>query len=529
MCKINKTIKNMKRIIYLSLALALTMSLSSCFSDDSSLSTEAIGDITVLGIEDSYSNVAYMGEYLDITPQVESNEEMTYSWLLLSDKSGTDDEQGNEIQPEVIGHDKDLHYEINLVPGVYQVRLEAKGKSGYTVYKKTSLTVRTTFSQGFYVLKENSEGNTDIDLITLDGKTGNDIISTIDGKALNGKPMSLGTLYEAYYVNPDDDKMTTANMVYVTTEKGQFRIARSTDLRSVFDRSNLMYDKMDESEYPYFFVTTVFYNGMMTNKGIYQTPIMNGETTGQYGLPVATCGASRYALSDKSSYGGLFWDSTNHNLTTYDWNFTTAPLLKDDFSGEDLTQNLTDYDCLSCGYNKLPSGATGVIVMCNKVSGKRYLYLTEGSFSGIVLKDYKPIREDSHAAKASYFGLNGITASYLYCVDAGHLYAMNFNDENMNEIELKPEDIGSGENIVFVANQFWNASGSSDDKFNYLIVGTQSGDNYKLYFYNINGGAPDGKPLMTKEGKGKVKCIRFLNTKYSGGGMSSNLDYNTND
>ena len=80
-------------------------------------------------------------------------------------------------------------------------------------------------------------------------------------------------------------------------------------------------------------------------------------------------------------------------------------------------------------------------------------------------------------------------------MDAGHLYAMNFNDENMNEIEIKPEGIGSGENIVFVANQFWNASGSSDDKFNYLIVGTQSGDNYKLYFYNINGGAPDGKPL----------------------------------
>lgn len=44
----------------------------------------------------------------------------------------------------------------------------------------------------------------------------------------------------------------------------------------------------------------------MTNKGIYQMPIMNGETTGQYGLPVATCGASRYALSDKSSFGGSF-------------------------------------------------------------------------------------------------------------------------------------------------------------------------------------------------------------------------------
>ena len=34
---------------------------------------------------------------------------------------------------------------------------------------------------------------------------------------------------------------------------------------------------------------------------------------------------------------------------------------------------------------------------------------------------------------------------------------------------------------------------------------------------------------MTKEGKGKVKCIRFLNTKYSGGVMASTLDYNAND
>ena len=27
------------------------------------------------------------------------------------------------------------------------------------------------------------------------------------------------------------------------------------------------------------------------------------------------------------------------------------------YATSDLTQNLTDYDCLSCGYNKLPSGA----------------------------------------------------------------------------------------------------------------------------------------------------------------------------
>ena len=143
----------MKKIIYQALALAMTLSLSSCFSDYSSLSGNDVGDIIISGISDSYSQVAYMGETLDITPTVESQEDVTYSWLLLNSTTGSKDKDGNEIQPEVIGHEKDLHYEVNLSPGTYQVRLVAQGKSGYTVYKRTSLTVRTTFSQGFYVLK----------------------------------------------------------------------------------------------------------------------------------------------------------------------------------------------------------------------------------------------------------------------------------------------------------------------------------------------------------------------------------------
>ena len=48
----------MKKIIYQALALAMTLSLSSCFSDDSSLSGNDVGDIIISGISDSYSFVA---------------------------------------------------------------------------------------------------------------------------------------------------------------------------------------------------------------------------------------------------------------------------------------------------------------------------------------------------------------------------------------------------------------------------------------------------------------------------------------
>lgn len=523
-----------KKIIYQAFALALTLSLSSCFSDDSTLGDDTIGEITVSGIADSYSNVAYMGEYLTITPQVESKEDMTYTWLLLNDKTGTEDANGNQIQPEVIGNEKDLHYEVNIAPGKYQVRLEAKGKSGYTVYKKVSLTVRTTFSQGFYVLKENKEGNTDLDLLTLDGKSGNDILTTMDGNALKGKPMSLGIQYNAYYVNPDDDQMTATNLLYVTTESGQFRGARTTDMKSVFDRSNVKYDEMSDSEYPYLFCSTEMYNTMMTNKGIYKATMVSnysGASTGQYGMPKSECCASRYAFSDVDAMGGgVFWDEKNHSLMMFDYGLAVDALRKSDMSGEELTQGLSNYDCLACGYNKLASDATGVFVLRDNATSKRYLYLTEGSFFGISLSNRQQIRENSHAAKASYYGMNGITASYLYCVDAGHLYAMNFADTDQGEVELMPEGIASDETINFVANQFWNPAFSSGDHFDYLIVGTQKGDAYKLYFYNTNGGAPQGKPVMTMEGKGKVKSVRYVNTDYNvHDSQFGYLTFNSND
>ena len=64
----------MKKIIYQALALAMTLSLSSCFSDDSSLSGNDVGDITISGISDSYTHVAYLSETLDITTKAEKPE-----------------------------------------------------------------------------------------------------------------------------------------------------------------------------------------------------------------------------------------------------------------------------------------------------------------------------------------------------------------------------------------------------------------------------------------------------------------------
>ena len=65
-----------------------------------------------------------------------------------------------------------------------------------------------------------------------------------------------------------------------------------------------MHDKMDESEYPYFFVTTVFYNGMMTNK-VYLSNADHECEDGDMDCQWHPGGASRGALSGCLLMGSL--------------------------------------------------------------------------------------------------------------------------------------------------------------------------------------------------------------------------------
>ena len=73
------------------------------------------------------------------------------------------------------------------------------------IYQALALAMTLSLSSCFsdYVLKETTDGNSDVDLITKDGKTGYNIIASMDGEALHGKPLSMGAQYNAYYVNPE--------------------------------------------------------------------------------------------------------------------------------------------------------------------------------------------------------------------------------------------------------------------------------------------------------------------------------------
>ena len=87
-----------------------------------------------------------------------------------------------------------------------------------------------------------------------------------------------------------------------------------------------------------------------------------------------------------------------------------------------------------------------------------------------------------------------------------------------DEREFPLPGIPAGEDITYLTNQYFYLSEvyGYDTSFNFddLIVGTQTGNTYKLYFYSaskdMNGGRPIADPSRVITGTGQVKAVRFL-------------------
>lgn len=510
-----------RKYLFIIVPLFLAFFLSSCLHDDSTLGSNSVSDIAVSGMDDSYTASSYIGEHLKIIPMVNTEyaeDDIAYTWLLLNENAGDITSDGDTIQPTVIGHAKDLDYEVDVEPGVYKLRLEAQAKSnGYTVYATAKLTVQTNFSQGFYIMKETADGNTEVDLLSGNGVFMENLLTKIDGTPMQGKPLTLSPCYSHGYIDDETGKTAMDNAISIISESGSFEMKRLTDLKTIFDRSNLLFDKMADDEKPYAICHSASgYIYYFSSNGLRYNSESDGTTSGRYGLPAEDCGGSRFFTQDLPSFGGVvFWDEMAHSLLSCDYDGAVSPLIYDDNTGEDETTGLVSYDCLHIGYNYMNNAGTVTIILEDKSTGKRYLYLTKSSMNGVYLSKRSEIDAGLHFAKATAFSTNGLSAKYIYCVDAGQIYACIYDNDTLTETTLHFQGIGSGESITYVGNQFWNPDASPGTPFNYLVVGTQKGAGYSIYLYNMVGGAPEGQPVKTIHGTGKLNTVRWISSQFN--------------
>lgn len=481
--------------------LLFMMGVSSCFEDESTYADNKLNDILIEeNIQETYTIESFVGEYLDIPLTIGGGytpEELTYEWKLIDQLKDRFDE---DYVAEVISTDKDLHYEVNLKPGTYTVTCQVTSKEhGYAASFKTILVTSTSFSQGFYILKETTDGNTELDFFNTEKGTLNSNVLSDTENELNGKPLALSVSYANCYVN-ENDEQDDSNIISVSTETGDYKGLRTTDLKCVFTRDNLCYDVLDESEHVIGIYRGLLNCWLITNqgyRGTYAADVMPSK--GFYGT-ISGEGASAFFTSD---YGGMthyLWDETNHHLVSIDFSGGLSEL-------NPVQDNLTDYVCLSAGTNK--SNEVVTYLFEDKSNATKVLY----QLSGSDVKDKYEADSESHLGNGKLFTTNARQAAIMYVVDDNKLYAHSLQDHSEQEYRLK--GLPAGTEISYISNQYFYINDDSfrDAEFDYLVVGAQDGNRYKLYMYETLGGQPNGEPVKVIEGEGKFKSIRFLGLK----------------
>lgn len=496
----------MKKIILISLFAGLLFGWSACTDDSSSMGSGLTADeITVEGLATEGLDVrSFQGVNLKdlIKPTIITaipEEQLSYAWYLYGEES-----KGG-YKDHLIVSGKEVDYEVNLPSGSYTLVFEVTNtETGYAKLAEMTIRTTTSFSKGFYIMKETEDGNTELDLLNDDGLLV-DLISGISGTSLQGKPYGLSMLYDGWYINTETNAMDHGAQVFVMTDAGQIKGYLTEDMSELFNNDNLFYSgTMPANERIGNFVDGPIFNLVLSNTGVLSHKASGyGGSTGKLGYPIGA-GASKYVQVLNAMIGYIYWSDSEHGLRTIDYN-VYSPNVVEPANGVEFPDDL---ECIASGTN-VNAGTPTAWFLCEQPStGDRYLLKTATTnYVDAAIK----VDPSSHLAHSTQQSFNGLSASYIYCIDNGKAYAYSLEDGT--ERDVPTPGIPSGENIIFISNQWLRFGSSLGTTYNFdnLIVGTQTGSTYKLYFYDgLNGGLPVNAATKTAEGTGKVKSVRFI-------------------
>lgn len=520
---------NTRFITYL--ALSLLGSLSACYEDNSTMGGADVPEIAIapMTAQPAENIISYTGTHLKIQPKITTgytDNQLEYAWYIYETEAPA---QEGGFKKTKISDTRDLDYEVSLPSGNYTVVLEVKSKEdGYARTQTLPIQVSTAFSKGFYVLKENSDGNTDIDLDN-DGVLSTDILRKNLGSAMNGKPRNISVVYTGEFIDPQTNKPAQGNLLHIFTENNDYKAFEAETLTEILNKQTLFYSADMSGETPYICFRAPMHTVYFSNTGIRTAATAqfgsSKHNTGRLGEPVDKHGTSRFILAINSAQDMAYWSNEEHKLRDINWNFEPSTAL----TTMDGSTYPNDLECISAGLNTIGdiwSPTITAYFLCEQPSTKtRYLLLLDGvfSFNGIQIQRIIKLDPSLHLAKSQHIAINRQTATYIYSIDGNKLYAYSWLTRDEREFPLP--GIPAGEEITYLSNQCFHlpAEYGYDTKSNFdnLIVGTQTGNTYKLYFYdagkNMNGGRPISAPDRVITGTGKVKAVRFMSPVKLGG------------
>lgn len=493
----------MKHQYFLIVASLFAMVLSSCISDDSSESDGSI-NISISGLEESYNVVSFTDDKLVITPTVTSSlpaDDLTYEWSYFEQKDNSYGSAKVEKHPLHFSDGKDLDSKLELAEGQYVFIITVTSKStGYKQMASTRVYTSCDISKGFVILKEDADGNSDYDLYNTSNKGFvEDVLKSLGDGAVPGKPRHGDVNYEFAFQDPETDKCNNANCYCLTTENNEVRWIRLSDAATVMTADNAHFEFMP-GEIPYRTVRGYFTTYYLTSNGVWSCYTGSSAGVGILGSFSGDGGSTHCVGSPSAFYSLVYWDEQTRSIAFSDYNNGYVPPMSL-VPGYEV-QN-TNYDCITCGANTT-AGEIIYFLLQDRTTHKKVMYYFDCSAWSPMLVNVEELDDASNFANASSYAVCCSQATVAYGVRNNKVFTYDLSG-SQTEREITVPGLPSGETITYISNRYF----SMQDAFDYLIIGTQSGDTYHAYFYNMVGGEPVGQPALTLTGTGKIHSVDF--------------------
>ena len=487
------------------------LSCFSCMEDKGNYNYKEIDQIEfdVDNMETKYSMVSFK-DTLEIKPvfkNVKDNSDLEFVWTIFPEVD-LDEESFDVV--DTISTTGELKYAVELPKGNYNIHFKVfdKGYGDLMTSMKFTLVVSTEFSEGFYVMKETADGNTDLDLYTSKDRKLENLISKSTGLSMTGKPVSFGLYPTFSYLDNESGDILVNDFLMPVTE-GDFAMMRIEDMKKIRSLSDMFYEG-DPGEKPLFFYPGAYYYGCVTEMNHYnnyQAAAWGIKSSGNFGLADEIPNDDKGYIFHKSAFIGINWslyfDYKNGRFVYC--NFNAGLSVPKDTEDKFKCSQIED-ELVFLGADK--SGKNGYAIFEEKTGAGRKMYYLSDLAGKNPVDTVFPIASELKISTANMFLSSKNSEKMLYFVSENKIY--NYSSITETESELVFEDLPSDEEITALENLFFDAS-DEEKSFDYLVVSTYKDGFYSVYFYNTLGGKPLGKPAKVLEGEGRAAKIQYLN------------------
>ncbi|UKJ08556.1 PKD-like family lipoprotein [Solitalea lacus] len=498
--------------LYTVFSLAMIFIIASCSEDIGNYEYSPVEVITIKGIDNSYTKLSGV-ERITLDPEVSTtanDADFEYFWGIYETNV-----QGYAPKIDTIAKTKALDYLIKQPAKGWVLVFRAKNKkTGYFQYVTSSVNVVTQYTRGWYVVKDDGT-QTDVDLfknptnIIPETKVEN-VFSLVNGKKLNGKA-SLFSFLTAYKSSVTG-VLGNTRALFVVSDNDATVVDINT-FKEIRGFNSLFYES-PSNKAPNFVTFASQANYFVNDGQVYAIYTMSANT-GQFGVRKMRDNLNTpYKVSKYfMTYGfsdPIFFDETSSSFIS---SGATGNMVNavSDAAATKMKANNNNKKLLFMG-NKNTAPFSGYAVFQDKTDPNLKILssITPALPNLTIINDTLKVADKLYNA-TNYTLLQG-DENMLYFTVGNQVWSRNLS----NKFEQLQYTVPAGEEITFIRHRKYTGSGAEAPySYNYVMVGTKIGANYKVRMFTKTSGNLSANPVFTLDGTGSVGDVIYISPSIS--------------